>query len=63
MLHAICEVFTAARVPEDTSPGPLKPELFMLHEAGLAAPEQVRPEIQSLQPLGAEETRVATAQT
>ena len=29
----------------------------------IAAPEQVRPEIQSLQPLGAEETRVATAQT
>jgi hypothetical protein len=63
VLHAICEVFTAARVPEDTSPSPLKPELFMLHEVGLAAPEQVRPEIQSLQPLGAEETRVATAQT
>ena len=62
VLHAIHEVYTAARLPEDVGTSELVPEVFMLQETPLAAPEQVRPEILSLQPLGAEETRVTTAQ-
>jgi hypothetical protein len=44
VLHAIHEMYTAARRPEDTGTTPLLPELFVLHEAALAAPGAIRPE-------------------
>jgi hypothetical protein len=44
VLHAIHEMYTAARRPEDTGTSPLLPELFVLHEAALAAPGAPRPE-------------------
>ena len=44
VLHAIHEMYTAARRPEETGTEPLLPELFVLHEAALAAPGAVRPE-------------------
>jgi hypothetical protein len=50
VLHAIHEMYTAARKPEEAGTEPLKPELFVLHEAALAAPGAKRPE-DRLQPL------------
>jgi hypothetical protein len=44
VLHAIHEMYTAARLPEEAGTEPLKPQLFVLHEAALAAPGAVRPE-------------------
>jgi hypothetical protein len=44
VLHAIHEMYTAARRPQDDGTQPLKPELFVLHEAALAAPGAPRPE-------------------
>lgn len=44
VLHAIHEMYTAARSPEDTGTSPLLPQLFVLHDAALAAPGAVRPE-------------------
>jgi hypothetical protein len=60
VLHAVQELYTAARLPEDVGTEPLKPELFVLHEAALAAPEAVRPEVLSLQPTSADSPRVTT---
>jgi hypothetical protein len=50
VLHAIHELYTAARRPNDAGTEPLKPELFVLHEAALASPGAKRPE-DGLQPL------------
>ncbi len=50
VLHAIHEMYTAARAPEDIGTEPLKPELFVLHEAALQAPDATRPE-KTLQPI------------
>jgi hypothetical protein len=61
VLHAIYEVYTAAKVPEDVGTAPLKPELFMLHVAALEAPQAVRPEQLSLQPVNADGPRVTTS--
>ncbi len=44
VLHAIHEMYTAARLPEETGTEPLLPQLFVLHEAALAAPGAPRPE-------------------
>jgi hypothetical protein len=44
VLHAIHEMYTGARLPEEAGTEPLKPQLFVLHEAALAAPGAVRPE-------------------
>ncbi|HKS58236.1 MAG TPA: hypothetical protein VJS12_23270 [Steroidobacteraceae bacterium] len=44
VLHAIHEMYTAARAPEDTGTSPLLPGLFVLHDAALEAPGAVRPE-------------------
>jgi hypothetical protein len=44
VLHAIHELYTAARRPEETGTEPLRPQLFVLHEAALAAPGAPRPE-------------------
>ena len=44
VLHAIHEMYTVARRPEESGTEPLKPQLFILHEAALAAPGSVRPE-------------------
>jgi hypothetical protein len=44
VLHAIHEMYTAARRPEETGTEPLLPQLFVLHEAALATPGAVRPE-------------------
>jgi hypothetical protein len=44
VLHAIHEMYTAVRRPEEAGTEPLKPELFVLHEAALAAPGALRPE-------------------
>ena len=44
VLHAIHEMYTAARRPEESGTEPLLPQLFVLHEAALAAPGAVRPE-------------------
>jgi len=44
VLHAIHEMYTAARRPEESGTEPLRPELFVLHEAALAAPGAQRPE-------------------
>jgi hypothetical protein len=54
-------VYTAAKVPEDVGTAPLKPELFMLHVAALEAPQEVRPEQLSLQPVNADGPRVTTS--
>jgi hypothetical protein len=61
VLHAIYEVYTAAKVPEDVGTAPLKPELFMLHVAALEAPQAIRPEQLSLQPVNADGPRVTTS--
>ena len=60
VLHAIHEMYSAARLPEDGGTDPLKPELFVVQEAALAAPEAIRPEQLSLQPITADEPRVTT---
>jgi hypothetical protein len=60
VLHAIHELYSAARLPEDGGTDALKPELFVLHEAALAAPEAIRPEQLSLQPITADEPRITT---
>jgi hypothetical protein len=44
VLHAIHEMYTAARRPEESGTEPLLPQLFVLHEAALAAPGAKRPE-------------------
>ena len=44
VLHAVHEMYTAARKPEESGTEPLKPELFVLQAAPLAAPGAVRPE-------------------
>jgi hypothetical protein len=44
VLHAIHEMYTAARRPEETGTEPLLPQLFVLHEAALSAPGAPRPE-------------------
>ena len=44
VLHAIHEMYTAVRRPEESGTEPLKPELFVLHTAALAAPGAARPE-------------------
>jgi hypothetical protein len=44
VLHAVHEMYTAARKPEESGTEPLKPELFVLHSAPLATPGAVRPE-------------------
>ena len=44
VLHALHEMYTAARTPEEEGTAPLKPELFVLHEAALQAPGAARPE-------------------
>jgi hypothetical protein len=62
VLHAVHEIYTAARLPEDVGTDPPKPDVFVLHEAALAAPEAVRPERLSLQPIPADSPRVTTAQ-
>jgi hypothetical protein len=60
VLHTIHEMYTAAKLPEDVGTDPLKPELFVLHEAALAAKEAIRPELLSLQPIAPDEPRVTT---
>jgi hypothetical protein len=55
VLHAIHEMYTAARKPNEAGTEPLKPELFVLHEAALASPGARRPE-DGLQPLEGEAT-------
>ena len=60
VLHAIHELYTAARLPEDVGAAELKPDVFVLHEAALEAPEAIRPEQLSLQPINAGEPRVTT---
>jgi hypothetical protein len=63
-LHAVHEMYTAARLPEDVGTDPLKPGLFVLHEAALSTPSAVRPELQSLQPIDPTQTaRAAVAPT
>lgn len=44
VLHAIHEMYTAARRPEETGTEPLLPALFVLHEAALSASGATRPE-------------------
>jgi hypothetical protein len=44
VLHAVHEMYTAARRPEETGTEPLLPQLFVLHKAALAAPGAKRPE-------------------
>lgn len=44
VLHAIHEMYTAARAPEESGTEPLLPKLFVLHEAALSAPGAPRPE-------------------
>jgi hypothetical protein len=44
VLHAIHEMYTGARLPAEAGTEPLKPQLFVLHEAALQAPGAVRPE-------------------
>ena len=50
VLHAIHEMYTAARKPGELTTAPLKPELFVLHETALATPGATRPE-DGLKPL------------
>ena len=45
VLHAIHEMYTAARTPDQEGTEPLKPELFVLHETALQAPGAVRPDV------------------
>jgi hypothetical protein len=47
-------MYTAARKANEAGTEPLKPELFVLHEAALEAPGARRPE-DGLQPLEEEE--------
>jgi hypothetical protein len=54
VLHAIHEMYTAARRPQEAGTEPLTPDLFVLHEAALAAPGAKRPE-DGLQPIEEEE--------
>jgi hypothetical protein len=45
VLHAVHEMYTGARRPEETGTEPLLPQLFVLHRAALVAPPgTVRPE-------------------
>jgi hypothetical protein len=44
VLHAIHEMYTGARRPEEAGTEPLKPEMFVMHVAALAAPGAKRPE-------------------
>lgn len=44
VLHAIHEMYTAARVPNESGTEPLTPELFVLHDAALSTPGAIRPE-------------------
>lgn len=44
VLHAIHEMYTAARSPEESGTAPLLPQLFVLHDAALTTPGAVRPE-------------------
>jgi hypothetical protein len=44
VLHAVHEMYTAARRPEESGTEPLLPQLFVLHEAALTAPGAQRPE-------------------
>ena len=44
VLHAIHEMYTAARVPNESGTEPPTPELFVLHEAALSTPGAIRPE-------------------
>jgi hypothetical protein len=44
VLHAIHEMYTAAKTPEEEGTEPLTPDLFVLHEAALQTPGAVRPE-------------------
>jgi hypothetical protein len=44
VLHAIHEMYTAARRPEESGTEPLLPQLFVLHEAALTSPGATRPE-------------------
>jgi hypothetical protein len=44
VLHAVHEMYTAARAPEDVGTAALVPELFVLHKAALATPGASRPE-------------------
>jgi len=44
VLHAVHEMYTAARRPEETGTEPLLPQLFVLHEAALSVPGAPRPE-------------------
>ncbi|HKU15279.1 MAG TPA: hypothetical protein VJQ52_12865 [Steroidobacteraceae bacterium] len=44
VLHAVHEMYTGARLPEEAGTEPLKPQLFVLHEAALAVTGAVRPE-------------------
>jgi hypothetical protein len=60
VLHVIHEMYTAARLPEDVGNAPLEPELFVLHEAALEAPQAIRPELLSLQPIEPGAPRVTT---
>ena len=60
VLHAVHEMYTAAKPPEDVGTDPLKPELFVLQEAALAAPQAIRPEQLSLQPISGDPARVTT---
>jgi hypothetical protein len=53
VLHAIHEMYTGARSPEDIGTDPLKPQLFVLHETALAATAAPRPE-SGLQPISSE---------
>lgn len=52
VLHTIHEMYTAARAPGDVGTEPLRPELFVLHEAALSTPGASRPE-NTLQPIDA----------
>jgi hypothetical protein len=44
VLHAVHEMYTGARRPEEVGTEPLKPQLFVLQEAALATPGAIRPE-------------------
>lgn len=44
VLHAVHEMYTAARRPEETGTEPLLPQLFVLHRAALTVPGATRPE-------------------
>ncbi|MGH8238372.1 MAG: hypothetical protein ACREXP_15320, partial [Steroidobacteraceae bacterium] len=44
VLHAVHEMYTGARRPEEAGTEPLKPQLFVLQAAALATPGAIRPE-------------------